>query len=59
MGFGRIEGEPQRYRGVNINGGKNPEQPASFPNKGKTGINAHDKFNLVKVTMTLAKDPAP
>ena len=37
MGFARIEGPPESYRGVNVNGGKDPEHPASFPNKGKTG----------------------
>jgi hypothetical protein len=36
MGFARIEGTPEHWRGVNINGGKNPEHPASFPVKGKT-----------------------
>lgn len=36
MGLARIEGEPEHYRGININGGKNPEHPASFPQKGKT-----------------------
>jgi hypothetical protein len=37
MGFARIEGGPLDFRGVNINGGKNSEHPASFPRKGKTG----------------------
>ncbi len=36
MGFARIEGGPDHWRGVNINGGKDPEHPASFPRKGKT-----------------------
>jgi len=36
MGFARIEGFPEHWRGININGGKNPEHPASFPRKGKT-----------------------
>jgi hypothetical protein len=36
MGFARIEGGPERWRGVNVNGGKDPEHPASFPKKGKT-----------------------
>src|SRR4051812_14063033 len=36
MGFARIEGGPQDFRGFNVNGGKNPEHPASFPKKGKT-----------------------
>jgi hypothetical protein len=34
MGFARIEGPPESFRGVNINGGKNPEHPASFPKRG-------------------------
>ena len=37
MGFARIEGPPGSYVGVNVNGGKNSEHPASFPRKGKTG----------------------
>lgn len=37
LGFARIEGTPEHWRGININGGKNPEHPASFPKKGKTG----------------------
>lgn len=36
LGFARIEGGPLDFRGVNVNGGKNPENPASFPDKGKT-----------------------
>ena len=37
MGFARIEGGPEHFKGFNVNGGKNPEHPASFPKKGKTG----------------------
>lgn len=37
LGFARIEGSPEHWRGININGGKNPEHPATFPKKGKTG----------------------
>lgn len=37
MGFGRIEGGPEKFTGININGGKNPLHPASFPKQGKTG----------------------
>jgi outer membrane protein assembly factor BamB len=37
LGFARIEGTPERFTGININGGKNPEHPASFPKHGKTG----------------------
>ncbi len=36
MGFARIEGGPEHWRGFNVNGGKDPEHPASFPKKGKT-----------------------
>lgn len=36
LGFGRIEGSPEYWRGVNVNGGKNPENSPSFPLKGKT-----------------------
>jgi hypothetical protein len=36
LGFARIEGNPENWHGVNVNGGKNPEHPASFPRKGKT-----------------------
>jgi len=36
MGIARIEGEPSHWRGININGGKDPEHPASFSKKGKT-----------------------
>jgi hypothetical protein len=37
MGFARIEGRPENYHAANVNGGKDPEHPASFPSKGKTG----------------------
>ncbi|MBE3096947.1 MAG: hypothetical protein IMZ44_07425 [Planctomycetes bacterium] len=37
MGFARIEGPPENFKGVNINGGKDTENPASFPTRGKTG----------------------
>lgn len=37
MGFARIEGPPEGYIGINVNGGKNGEHPASFQQKGKTG----------------------
>jgi hypothetical protein len=36
MGFARLEGSPEHFHGFNVNGGKNPEHPASFPKKGKT-----------------------
>jgi len=38
MGIARIEGGPEHWRGVNVNGGKDPEHPATFPKKGKTAI---------------------
>jgi len=37
MGFARIEGPPEGFVAVNVNGGKNAQHPASFPRKGKTG----------------------
>ena len=37
MGFARVEGGPTNFTTANVNGGKNPENPASFPSKGKTG----------------------
>lgn len=37
LGFARIEGPPERFVGVNINGGKNPEHRASFGERGKVG----------------------
>ncbi len=37
MGFARIEGAPESYVGINVNGGKDSENPTSFPKKGKSG----------------------
>jgi hypothetical protein len=37
MGFARIEGAPENYVAINVNGGRNGQHPASFPSKGKTG----------------------
>lgn len=34
-GFARLEGGPEYFHCVNINGGKNAEHPAMFPKKGK------------------------
>jgi hypothetical protein len=34
MGFARIEGSPEAYVGVNVNGGAATENPTSFPGKG-------------------------
>ena len=53
MGFARIEGSPEQRRRINVNGGKNPEHPASFQ---KQGVNAHDRFNLVKASLRLRPD---
>src|SRR6266702_5304029 len=36
LGFARIEDGPEHFQGVNLNGGKNSQYPASFPKKGKT-----------------------
>lgn len=49
LGFARIEGFPEHWRGINVNGGKNPEHPASFPWKGKTGILLFDHGTLYAV----------
>jgi hypothetical protein len=46
MGFARIEGGPEHFQGFNVNGGKNPEHPASFPKKGKTGGLFFDRGKL-------------
>ncbi|HEY3860481.1 MAG TPA: DUF4185 domain-containing protein [Verrucomicrobiae bacterium] len=43
MGFARLEGGPEHFQGFNVNGGKNPEHPASFPKKGKTGALLFDQ----------------
>lgn len=37
LGFARIDGTPEHFTGVNLNGGKNPRHPASFPKLGKVG----------------------
>jgi hypothetical protein len=37
LGFARIEGPPEHFVGININGGKAPEHPASFLHSGKVG----------------------
>ena len=36
MGIARLEGGPEDWRAFNVNGGKNPEHPATFAKKGKT-----------------------
>jgi hypothetical protein len=37
LGFAKIEGPPEKFTGINLNGGKAPLHPASFPTKGKVG----------------------
>jgi Domain of unknown function (DUF4185) len=37
LGIARLEGPPEHFRGINVNGGLHPEHTASFPKKGKTG----------------------
>lgn len=37
LGFARIDGPPENFAGININGGKNPQHPASFTHRGKVG----------------------
>jgi hypothetical protein len=37
LGFGRLEGAPQNFKAINLNGGKDPRAPAMFPKRGKTG----------------------
>ena len=37
LGFARIDGPPEHFVGINLNGGMNPRHPASFPKKGKVG----------------------
>lgn len=36
-GFARLEGTPPHVTGVNVNGGKDPLHPATYPKKGKVG----------------------
>jgi hypothetical protein len=36
MGFARIGGSPESYSACNVNGGRDPEHPSSFPELGKT-----------------------
>lgn len=37
LGFARIDGPPEKFVGINVNGGKNPLHPASVAAKGKVG----------------------
>ena len=36
-GFARIDGSPENYTAININGGKDAKHPASYSKKGKVG----------------------
>ena len=36
LGFARIQGSPENYVGININGGMDAEFPPAFPGRGKT-----------------------
>jgi hypothetical protein len=58
LGFARIEGCPPNWRGINVNGGKNPEHAASFPTKGKTtGIALVDDVLYATVNLEDGKWP--
>jgi hypothetical protein len=37
LGFGRIEGPTEKFKGFNVNGGKHAENAASFAKRGKAG----------------------
>lgn len=37
LGFARVDGPPERFAGVNVNGGKDAAHPASFGEHGKSG----------------------
>jgi hypothetical protein len=37
LGFARLVGQPERFAGINLNGGKAPVHRASFQRQGKTG----------------------
>ena len=58
LGFARIEGGPEHWRGFNINGGKDPEHPGSFVRKGKsTGIAMVDGVLYATVNLEDGKWP--
>ena len=58
MGFARIEGGPENFRAINVNGGKNPEHAASFPQKGKTaGVASVD--GILYATVNVQDRPWP
>jgi hypothetical protein len=58
LGFARIEGSPEHWRGINVNGGKSPEHHASFLHKGKTtGIAFID--GVLYATVNLEDGPWP
>src|SRR4051794_40964037 len=35
LGFARIQGPPEKFNGINLNGGMAPLHPSSFPAQGK------------------------
>lgn len=58
MGIARIEGTPERWRGVNVNGGKDPEYAGSFAKKAKTtGLAMVD--GVLYATVNLEDGPWP
>ncbi len=58
LGFARIEGGPGQWKGYNVNGGKSPEHPSSFPKKGKTsGLTCVD--GVLYATVNLQDGPWP
>lgn len=58
LGFARIEGTPENWRGINVNGGKNPQHPASFHRKGKTtGLASVDGVLYATVNLEDGKWP--
>jgi len=58
MGLARIEGGLDNWRGFNVNGGRNPEHPASFAKKGKTaGIVSVDAVLYATVNLEDGKWP--
>lgn len=59
LGFARIEGGPEHWRGFNVNGGKDPQHPASFVRKGKsTGIAVVDGVLYATVNLEDGTWPA-
>jgi hypothetical protein len=58
LGFARIEDGPENFRGINVNGGKNPEHPSTFPKKGKTcGLLFEDGILYANINLQDGKWP--